>query len=69
MEAVLGLAELREELGRLPEKDQILHVDLNGRDPDDGMTQVPYEKGALFLRYARADVRPGAIRRLPACLF
>ena len=23
---------------------------MNGRDPDDGMTQVPYEKGALFLR-------------------
>ncbi len=50
MEAVLGMRELREELSRLPEKDQILHVDLNGRDPDDGMTQIPYEKGALFLR-------------------
>jgi aminopeptidase N len=49
-EAVLGMAELRAELLRLPEKDQILHVDLTGRDPDDGMTQVPYEKGALFLR-------------------
>jgi leukotriene-A4 hydrolase len=50
MEAVLGMGELREELRLLPEKDQILHVDLNGRDPDDGMTQIPYEKGALFLR-------------------
>ena len=50
MEAVLGLAELRDELKRLPEKDQILHIDLTGRDPDDGMTRVPYEKGALFLR-------------------
>jgi leukotriene-A4 hydrolase len=50
MEAVLGMAELREELGRLAPKDQILHVDLNGRDPDDGMTQIPYEKGSLFLR-------------------
>jgi leukotriene-A4 hydrolase len=50
MEAVLGLAELRDELRRLPEKDQILHVELTGRDPDDGMTQIPYEKGALFLR-------------------
>ncbi len=28
----------------------MLHIDLSGRDPDDGMTQVPYEKGALFLR-------------------
>jgi hypothetical protein len=50
MEAVLGIVELREELGRLPEKDQILHVDLAGRDPDLGMTEIPYEKGALFLR-------------------
>jgi leukotriene-A4 hydrolase len=50
MEAVLGLAELRAELKRLPENDQILHIDLQGRDPDEGMTKVPYEKGALFLR-------------------
>jgi leukotriene-A4 hydrolase len=50
MEAVLGMAELRDELGRLPKKDQILHIDLTGRDPDDGMTRVPYEKGALLLR-------------------
>jgi len=48
-EAVLGLAELRDELKQLPEKDQILHIDLNGRDPDDGMTRIAYEKGALFL--------------------
>ena len=58
MEAVLGLAELREELQRPAAKDQILHIDLTGRDPDDGMTRIPYEKGALFLRDARADVRP-----------
>jgi len=50
MEAVLGIAELRAELGRLPERDQVLHIDLSGRDPDDGMTNVPYEKGALLLR-------------------
>ena len=50
VEAVLGLAELRGELKRLPEKDQVLHVDLSGRDPDDGMTNIPYDKGALFLR-------------------
>jgi len=50
MEAVLGMAELRAELRRLPANDQVLHIDLAGRDPDDGMTQIPYEKGALFLR-------------------
>ncbi len=49
IEAVLGLQELRDDLARLPPKDQVLHIDLAGRDPDDGMTQVAYEKGALFL--------------------
>jgi hypothetical protein len=28
----------------------VLHIDLAGRNPDDGMTHVPYEKGAAFLR-------------------
>jgi hypothetical protein len=50
MEWVLGLAELREELKDHPPKDQALHIDLTGRDPDDGMNRIPYEKGALFLR-------------------
>jgi leukotriene-A4 hydrolase len=49
IEAVLGLQELRDDLSRLPSQDQILHIQLAGRDPDDGMTQVAYEKGALFL--------------------
>ena len=49
MEAVLGRQELEEELASLPEKDQILYIDLKGRDPDDGVTTVAYEKGALFL--------------------
>jgi leukotriene A-4 hydrolase/aminopeptidase len=26
-----------------------LYIDLEGRDPDDGMTSVPYQKGSLFL--------------------
>lgn len=49
MEAVLGRRELEEELKKLPPADQILHLDLKGRDPDDGVTSVAYEKGALFL--------------------
>jgi leukotriene-A4 hydrolase len=50
MEAALGLRDLREELATLEDRDQILHIDLKGRDPDDkGFTDVPYEKGALFL--------------------
>ncbi len=50
MEAVLGYQELREELDTLKPRDQVLHLDLSGRDPDDGVTRVPYEKGALFLK-------------------
>jgi aminopeptidase N len=29
--------------------DTRLHIDLEGRDPDDGMTSIAYEKGAAFL--------------------
>jgi leukotriene A-4 hydrolase/aminopeptidase len=50
MEAALGLQSLKKEMDDLPDADEILHVDLNGRDPDEGFTLVPYEKGALFLR-------------------
>lgn len=50
MEAALGMQELAGELKELPPNDQVLHIDLTGRNPDDGMTQVPYEKGAAFLR-------------------
>ena len=49
MEAVLGKKDLREEIAKFDPRDEILHVDLKGRDPDEGMTRVPYEKGALFL--------------------
>lgn len=55
MEALLGRRELVAELedpallGREPGL-QKLRTDLAGRDPDDNMTSVPYEKGALFLR-------------------
>ena len=51
MEAVLGRDLLLAELERLDDADELLHVDLAGRDPDAGMTQVPYEKGALLLRH------------------
>ena len=50
METMLGRQDLEEELARLPAEDQILAADLEGRDPDDCVTKVPYEKGALFLR-------------------
>ncbi|MGH9400038.1 MAG: M1 family metallopeptidase [Thermoanaerobaculia bacterium] len=50
MEAVLGRQDLEGELARFEPRDQILHIDLSRRDPDDAATRVPYEKGALFLR-------------------
>jgi leukotriene-A4 hydrolase len=51
MEAALGLRDLNEEIVNLDDRDEILHIDLKGRDPDDGSTDIPYEKGALFLRH------------------
>lgn len=50
MEAQLGRGELKAEMLGLPAKDTVLHIDLTNRDPDDGMTLVPYEKGYLMLR-------------------
>ena len=29
---------------------EVLHIDLGGRHPDDGFSGVPYEKGSLFLQ-------------------
>ena len=50
MEAVLGLQDLQAELERVGPADERLEVDLLGRDPDEAMTDVAYEKGALLLR-------------------
>jgi len=50
MEAVLGLQDLQAELERVGPADERLQVDLLGRDPDEAMTDVAYEKGALLLR-------------------
>ncbi len=51
MEAVIARQQLEDELKTLPANEQILHIDLTGRDPDDGVTNIPYEKGALFLTH------------------
>ena len=56
MEATLDRQALDEELARLDPSDQILHIDLEGRDPDDGMNQVPYLKGDLFMRLLEETV-------------
>lgn len=50
MEAVLGYQDLQADIDSLAADDQILAIDLRGRDPDDVFSNIPYEKGALFLR-------------------
>ncbi len=50
MLALLGYQELFEEAEGLPVNDTKLKLDLCNRNPDDGMTQIAYEKGAFFLR-------------------
>ncbi len=54
MEQVLGLKSLQTQLAKLKPADQILAIDLRDRDPDDGLTDIPYEKGRLFLNYLDA---------------
>ena len=49
MLAVLGRNELTREMATLPAADTRLVIDLEGRNPDDGMTPVAYEKGAALL--------------------
>ncbi|CAN5400037.1 M1 family metallopeptidase [soil metagenome] len=48
-ERVLGWDSLQEQLKTQPPADTRLKIDLTGRDPDDGMTDIAYEKGAAFL--------------------
>ena len=47
---VLGWNDLQSSLAEMEPLDTRLHVDLDGRDPDDGLNDIPYEKGAAFLR-------------------
>lgn len=50
MERALSEGDLIAEMAELPEAEQRLRVSLPGRDPDDGLTEVPYTRGMLFLR-------------------
>ena len=59
MLANLGWQELQgemENVGGRSHPDTRLHIDLAGRDPDAGMTEIAYEKGATFLRTLEAAV-------------
>ncbi|MBM4013525.1 MAG: M1 family metallopeptidase [Planctomycetes bacterium] len=52
--AVLGLADLEHTIAELTAggqaRDTWLRLDLAGRNPDDGVTEVAYQKGARFLQ-------------------
>lgn len=63
MERVLSQRSLELELAELAPADQHLVLDLQGRDPDDGMSAVAYDKGHWLLRtleqrYGRALFDP-----------
>jgi aminopeptidase N len=60
MTSLLGYQDLLANIaeidsGKHPE-DSALRLDLAGRDPDDGMTDVPYEKGYALLRLIESKV-------------
>jgi leukotriene-A4 hydrolase len=50
MLALLGYQDLEATVAELPPKDTHLYIDLNGRDPDEAATKLPYEKGYFLLR-------------------
>jgi hypothetical protein len=54
MEEAAALEQLRAELAALKPADQLLAVDLRGRDPLQGYTEVPEEKGRLFMNFLDA---------------
>ena len=49
MEMSLGYADLQTDLNDLDDHDELLAIDMRGRDPDDAFSNIPYEKGSLFL--------------------
>ena len=50
MERLLDFQGLEREVEKMEPWETILHIDLEGKHPDDGFSGIPYEKGALFLR-------------------
>jgi aminopeptidase N len=49
MERQLAIAELERGMKELEPWQQVLHIQLAGHHPDDGFSDIPYTKGALFL--------------------
>lgn len=55
MEKALGYQGLQKDLERLPPERQILAIDLSSQDPDAGFSDVPYQKGEMFLDYLERE--------------
>ncbi|MGF1578631.1 MAG: M1 family metallopeptidase [Gemmataceae bacterium] len=51
MNAVLGRRDLDIALSELKPRYRKLYINLAGRNPEEGSTDIPYEKGALFLTH------------------
>ncbi|MCH9690484.1 MAG: M1 family metallopeptidase [Gammaproteobacteria bacterium] len=49
MEMALGYDDLQIDLAERKDGDEILAIDIRGRDPDEVFSNIPYEKGSLFL--------------------
>ncbi|CAN5177698.1 M1 family metallopeptidase [soil metagenome] len=52
----LGRQDLEETLASTDSADTRLRLDLSGRDPDDGVTSIAYEKGSAFLQTVESVV-------------
>lgn len=52
----LGRQDLDRAVADEQPRDTWLELDMAGRDPDEGPTKIPYEKGSLFLRLIEAKV-------------
>ena len=52
----LGRQDLERAVADEQPRDTWLELDMAGRDPDEGPTKIPYEKGSLFLRLIEATV-------------
>ncbi len=55
-QVALGIDAIDKALKDHPAADQRLAIDLKGRHPDEGLTDIAYEKGAAFLRMLETNV-------------
>lgn len=56
MERMLDAQAIEQSITQLPERYQVLYIDLEQRDPDTAFTSVPYTKAQLFLYFLETRV-------------